>query len=67
MYPWLCIALFSGELFLAYGAEGALEIFGYILPLGAGGDTAFGIAFSLVVFPAAKVTNIFHKNYLLGF
>ena len=62
--PCRAAGLLLRELVLAHHAQGALEIFGDILPLGAGGNAALGIAQSLVVFPAANVANIFHISYL---
>ena len=54
-----------GEVVLTYEAQGAFEIFGQIFELGAGSDAALGVTFCLVVFPAADIANIFHKNFLL--
>ena len=50
-----------GELILADRTQGALEILGYILPLGAGGNAALGVTQFLVIFPAANVANILHN------
>ena len=50
--------LFSGKVVLAYAAEGALEISGQILELGAGGNAVFGVACSLVIGPAANIAYI---------
>ena len=60
----LCFGLFLGEHILAYSAKRALEILGKILKLRSGLDSVIGIAYSLVVFPSAYVTYIFHFNYL---
>ena len=60
-------SLFSGDLVFAYHAKGALEIFGNILPLGAGSNATLGITGCFIIFPAAKIANIFHNNYLLGY
>ena len=46
------------ELVFAYAAEGAGEIFGDILPLGAGSDAVVGIARRFVVFVAANAANV---------
>ena len=59
--------LFGGEFFLAHRAEGALEILGQILKLGAGGDAALGVAQLLIIFPAADVADILHNVFLLFF
>jgi hypothetical protein len=64
------VLFFGGELFLAHKAEGALEIFGDIFPLGAGSDAALGIALKFVVFPTANIADMLHiinppVNYLL--
>ena len=61
---WLW-GLLSGELILAHGAQGAGEVFRDILPLGAGGNAAFGVAGRFVIFPAANVAYIFHSKFLL--
>lgn len=52
--------LFGGEHILAHAAEGAGEIFGKILELGAGSDAVFGIAELLIIDPAACFANVFH-------
>ena len=53
------------EAVLAYAAEGALEIVGQILPLGAGGDAVVRIAGRFVVAVTAYVASIFlHGNIL---
>lgn len=54
-------ALCLRELILTNQTHGAFKIIGNILPGSVGGDTAFGIAPFLIIFPAAKVTYIFHK------
>ena len=56
--------LFGGELVLAHHAQGALEVFGDILPLGAGSDAALGVTQLLVIFPAADVADILHNSFL---
>ena len=60
--PYAAYMLFFGELILAYAAQGALEISGYIFPLGAGGDATLGVAQSLVINPTANVTYMFHSS-----
>ena len=63
---WFAISLlFGAEIILAYCAEGAYEIFGNIFPLGAGSDTAIGIAFSLVIDPATYIAYVLHCQFLL--
>jgi len=54
--------LLLGELILTHTAQGALEILGQILKLGARGNAAFGIALLLVVFLAAHVAHILHNS-----
>ena len=65
----IIILLFSlAEHILAYSAEGAFEIVGKILELGAGSDAVVGIAKSLIIFPSASVTYVFfHFVFLLLF
>ena len=53
------------KLVLIDHAQGALEIFGDVLPFGAGGNAALGVAQYLVVFPPANVADIlFHIVFL---
>ena len=52
-----CILFFRAELVLAHSAEGALEVVADFFPL-----------LALLVFvedPAANVTDVFHKDFLL--
>jgi len=58
-------SLLGAEGILAYAAEGTYEIFGYVFPLGAGSDTAIGIAFSLVIDPATYIAYVLHSLFLL--
>ena len=58
----LWCSLFGGEVVLVHRAEGALEIGGHVLPLGAGGDAALGVAQLLVIFPAADVADILDRK-----
>ena len=51
------------ELILADLAQGADEIIGKILPLGAGCDTAIGIALFFIIDPTANITNVSHIKY----
>ena len=53
------------EMILVHAAQRAGEIFGDILPLGAGGNSTLGVAQFLVVLPTANVTYIFHGMNLL--
>ena len=62
--PVIILLLFLVKKVLLHGAQGAVEIFGNIFPLGAGCDTALGITLSLVVFPSADAANIFHNRFL---
>lgn len=59
--------LFFGKLVLIDHAQGALEIFGDVLPFGAGGNAALGVAQFFVIFPAANIADVFHKRFLLDF
>ena len=59
------ICLDFAEIILAYAAEGADEIVGKILELGAGSDAVIGIADSLVVLIAADITYIFFHKFIL--
>jgi hypothetical protein len=59
--------LFLGELVLAHIAQGAFKILGNLFPGGAGGNSAFGIAFSLIIDPTADIAYIFHRSYLRVF
>ena len=53
-------ALLLREHILAHAAQGALEILGDILPLGAGGNAVLGIAGGLIIDIAAGITDVFH-------
>ena len=48
-----------GELVLAYAAYRAYPIVGQVFKLGAGSDTAFGVAYCGVVIPIADFANVF--------
>ena len=50
---------------LACKTEGALKIFGYILPFGSGSYAPLRVSLNLVIFPAASVANISHIQILL--
>ena len=54
------------ELVFIHHAQGAVEILGNVFPLGSGSDALFGAAQFFIIFPAADITYIFHKKFLLG-
>ena len=58
---------FFRKLVLIDHAQGALEIFGDVLPAGSGGNAALGVAQFFILFPAANIADIFHKRFLLDF
>ena len=49
-----------GEMILAHRTQGTLEIFGDVLPLGAGCNALIGCADFFVVLPAAQIADILH-------
>ena len=53
---------FLAELVLTHAAQGALEALGDVLPLGAGGNAALGIASFHIVGPAANIANVLHSK-----
>jgi hypothetical protein len=59
--------LFLREHILANRTQRADKIFRDIFPLGTGGNAAFGIAQSLIIFPTANVAYMFHIIFLLNF
>lgn len=54
----------NGEAVLTQTANGAYPIIWDILPLGAGRDTAVGIAYSGIIYITAGANVLFHNTYL---